>query len=183
MKQDTVNINLWNEAAKYGIILGVLPAIYLFYGHLQIAMDMTGFFSFMVGIMLWAVKFFGCMMLMKHAMLKFAFENESVSKNDIFKFGVCMAIFSALVFSVISLADQLYFFPEQYQNAYAVLIEEYSKVLPAEQVDELKGMLSAPKFAFIGVFLYCLIYGTVLSKIFSVNIPSQKHLNPKNDEQ
>ena len=63
--------------------------------------------------------------------------------------------------------------------------EEYAKVLPTQQVDELRTILvDAPKFTFIGNFIYCFLFGTILSLILSRNIHSKDPFsNYKQDEQ
>ena len=173
MEQNTIRSNSWNEAAKFGLVLGLISAAYLYFSHLQINHGQIGMISAVVGLLAWAVKFTGCIMLMKHAMKKFLLGNPEAATSDIFKMGAKIALLSALVFSVFTVADQLYLFPEYYQEVYAVMLEEYAKILPAEQVKEIKNMLaSAPKIAFIGTFIYCTAYGTVLSFILSRTIKS-----------
>lgn len=185
MEQYTLRSNRWNEAAKYGLLLGLIPTAYLYLGHLQMAIGATGFISSALGFILWAAKFVGCIKLVKYVMIKFASANPSATNSDIFKLGTLMAMLSALVYSVVAVADILYIFPEYYQGVYAAMIEEYSQVLPAASVDEIKEvLLNAPKITFVGTFLYCFLYGTVLSLILSRNIPPQNPFsNYKPDEQ
>ena len=115
------------------------------------------------------------------AMMKFVHCNPESTNTDTFKLGAKIALLSALVFAVITVADQLYIFPEYYQTIYSAALEEYAKILPAEQVKEIKDMLvQAPKISFFGTFLYCAAYGTVLSFILSRNIPSR---NPFNNDK
>lgn len=149
------------------------------------AIGATGFISSALGFILWAAKFTGCIMLMKYVMNKFAAANPSATNSDVFKLGTLMAMLSALVYSVVTVADQIYIFPEYYQSIYAAMIEEYAKVLPAASVDEIKELLvSAPKIAFVGTFIYCFLFGTILSLILSRNIPPQNPFsNYKPDEQ
>lgn len=177
MEQSTIRSNRWNEAAKYGLIFGAISAAYLFIMHLHI--------PGILGFALWAAKFVGCIKLMQHVMKKFASDNPSAIRSDIFKLGVLIAVLSALVFSAVTVADMLYIFPEYYQTAYSTIIEEYSKSLPAQQMEQMKMMITnMPKFTFIGNFTYCSLFGTVLSFILSRNIPSQNPFhNYKPDEQ
>ncbi len=149
------------------------------------AIGATGFISSALGFILWAAKFVGCIKLVKYVMIKFASANPSATNSDIFKLGTLMAMLSALVYSVVAVADILYIFPEYYQGVYAAMIEEYSQVLPAASVDEIKEvLLNAPKITFVGTFLYCFLFGTVLSLILSRNIPPQNPFsNYKPDEQ
>ena len=181
MEQSVIRSNSWNEASKYGLILGLISVAYLYLGHLQINLEQTGLFSIAIGFVAWAAKFAGCILLMKHAMMKFVHCNPESTNTDTFKLGAKIALLSALVFAVITVADQLYIFPEYYQTIYSAALEEYAKILPAEQVKEIKDMLvQAPKISFFGTFLYCAAYGTVLSFILSRNIPSR---NPFNNDK
>ena len=178
MEQGTLRRNRWNEAARYGLIFGAIPTAYLYLGHLQATLGVSGTFGSILGFVLWAAKFVGCIKLMQHVMLKFSEANPSAVRSDIFKLGTLIAILSALVYSSAVLADMLYIFPEYYQTTYAVIIEEFSRTLPAQQLEEMKAMIAQmPKFSFIGNFIYCTIYGTVLSFILSRSIPAQNPFN------
>ena len=185
MEQNTIHSNSWNDAAKYGLVLGLISVAYLYFGHLQVNLGQTGMFSVAIGLIAWAAKFMGCIKLMKYAMTRFVLNNPEATNTDTFKLGAKMALLSALVFSVISIADQLYIFPEYYQSIYAALMEEYAKILPAEQIKEIKNMLvNAPKIAFIGTFIYCTTFGTVLSFILSRTTPSKNpFIKNTTDEQ
>lgn len=185
MEQNLIRSNSWNEASKYGLILGFISAAYLFLGHLQMNLGQTGFFSIVISFVIWTAKVVGCIMLMKHAMTKFVLDNPEAINSDTFRLGAKMALFSALIFSVITVADQLYLFPEYYQSIYDAQLQEYAKVLPADKVQEIKELLvDAPKISFIGTFIYCIAYGTVVSFIISRNVPSTNPFNSyKPDEQ
>ena len=184
MELSSIKSNRWNNAAKYGLLLGLIPSAYLYLSHLLINLNLSGTFAFLLGLALWIAKFIGCIALMKHVMTAFAGANTEATKSDIFKLGVLMALFSAFVFAVVTVADQVYIFPEYYQNMYAAVISEYSKVLQPQQVDELKAVIvDAPKYSFIGTFIYCFIYGTILSFILSRTILPKNHNNCKTEDQ
>ena len=174
MEQDIIRSNRMNEAAKYGLILGLISSAYLYFGHFQYMIGLTGVAGTVLGFIIWAAKFVGCIKIMKYVMIKFATAHTQATNSDIFKLGFQMAVCSGLLFSVVTVADQLYIYPEYYQSIYEMAVQEYSKILPAEQVKEIKELLVyAPKISFFGTFLYCTIYGTVLSFILSRNIPSK----------
>lgn len=176
MEQSIIRSNRWNEAARYGIILGLIPAAYLYLGHLQIYIGTAGLVTSTITIVAWMAKFAGCIMLMRHVMNKFAYTNPDDTRTDLFKLGALLAVFSALVYSTIAVVDQLYVFPEYYQSIYAIAVEEYSKVLPSEQIEELTGMLAnAHKISFFITFIYCALYGTVLSLILSRITPTKNN--------
>lgn len=177
MEQSTIRSNRWNEAARYGLVFGAISSAYMFLGHLQI----QGIFGFL----LWAAKFVGCIKLMKYAMRKFSTDNPSAVRSDIFKLGALIAVLSALVYSAVAVADMLYIFPEYYQTAYATMIEQAAQTLPAQQIEEMKAMLAdIHQYTFIGNFIYCSLFGVVLSFILSRSIPQQDPFrNYKPDEQ
>ena len=185
MEQGTIRSDRWNEAAKYGLIFGAIPAAYLYLGHIQVALGISGAFASILGFILWAAKLTGCIMLMKYVMRKFYLKHPESVASDIFRLGVLIALLSALVYSVVAVADILYVFPEYYDAVYTAVIEEYAKVLPAQQIDDIKTILAdAPKFTFIGNFIYCFLFGTILSFILSRNILSKEPFhNYKQDEQ
>lgn len=185
MEQDVIRINRWNMAGKYGLVFGLISVAYLYYGHLTVVLGMTGFVSSALGFIIWAAKFVGCIKLMKYCMNRFAIDNPSATNSDTFKLGVLIAMFSAVVFSVVTVADHLYIFPEYYQSLYGAMLKEWSQLLPADRIAEMKDMFAdAHKIAFVGTFIYCFLFGTVLSLILSRNIPSKDPFhNYKPDEQ
>lgn len=102
MEQSTIRGNRWNEAARYGLVFGAISVAYFYIGHLQI--------PGILGFVLWAVKFVGCIKLMQYVMKKFASANPAAGRPDIFRLGILIAVLSALVFSTVAVADMLYFF-------------------------------------------------------------------------
>ena len=118
---------------------------------------------------------------MKVFMLKFAAANEGVTNRDTFRFGASTALLSALIFSAFSLAWSLFVQPDMYADSLAMAKEAYSEMLSSEQLasmDELVPKL--PTWAFFFNLTWCWLFGTVLSAIFSRNIPPR---NPFADVQ
>lgn len=184
MEQNTIRSNRWNEAARYGLIFGGISSAYIYLGRLMVALELTGTFGSILSFVLWAAKFIGCIKLMQYAMQKFSLENPSAERSDIFRLGRNIAVLSALVFSTFTLADLMYISTEYYQEACTTIITEMSKTLPAQNVEEMKNMLvDLPKYTFIGNFIYCSLYGIVLSFILSRNIPSQNPFINNTEEQ
>jgi hypothetical protein len=177
MEQSNIRSNRWNVAAKYGLVFGAVSIAYFYITHLQIAG--------IIGFVLWAAKFVGCIKLMQYVMKKFASDNPSAVRSDIFKLGALISCLSALVFSAATVVDILYLFPDYYQAAYATIIDQYSKTLSTENIEMLKTMLAnMPKYTFLGNLIYCSIFGTILSFILSRSIPSKDPFhNYKPDEQ
>jgi hypothetical protein len=111
MEPNNIRISRWNEASRQGLLLGLIPAAYLYIGHIQVAIGATGFFSSLIGIILWVAKFVGCIMIMKHVMKKFESAHPSATNSDIFKLGVLMAMFSALFLHATQLIKFAFFSP------------------------------------------------------------------------
>lgn len=184
MEQNTIRSNRWNEAARYGLIFGGISSAYIYMDRLLVLLGLTGTFGSLLSFVLWAAKFVGCIKLMKYAMRKFSQDNPSAERSDIFRLGRNIAVLSALVFSTFAVADIMYISTEYYQAAYTTIITEMSKTLPAQNVEEMKNMLvDLPKYTFIGNFIYCSLYGIVLSFILSRNIPSQNPFINNTEEQ
>ena len=184
MEQNTIRSNRWNEAARYGLIFGGISSAYIYMDRLLVLLGLTGTFGSLLSFVLWAAKFVGCIKLMKYAMRKFSQDNPSAERSDIFRLGRNIAVLSALVFSTFAVADIMYISTEYYQTAYTTIITEISKTLPAQNVEEMKNMLvDLPKYTFIGNFIYCSLYGIVLSFILSRNIPSQNPFINNTEEQ
>jgi hypothetical protein len=185
MEQNTIRSNRWNEAARYGLIFGAISTAYIYMDRLIVVSGLTGTLGSILSFVLWAAKFVGCIKLMKYVMQKFSHENPSAQRSDIFKLGRNIAVLSALVFATFSVADMMYISTEYYRVSYTTIITELSKTLPAQNIEEMKNMLvDLPKYTFIGTFIYCSLFGLVLSFILSRNIPSQNPFIINNtDEQ
>lgn len=168
--------DIWDSAARSGLVLGAVSCAYLAISQLMgtISSGSAGLsvLTSLLGIILWAAKFAGCIMLMKYFMLKFASSHQDVTNNDTFKFGTATALLSALIYSGFYLAYVTLIAPDTFSNAIAMITESYGSMMDQEALDAIENTNMA-SVSFFTNLIYCFFFGTVLSTILSRNIPSR----------
>lgn len=180
--------SMWNEAGQAGLVLGGVSVLYLALTALtgKVNPDNRGLLM-MAGaanFLLWIVKFAACIFLMKFFLKKRSANDPDATNQDIFKYGSKVALLSALVYSACYLAYMQFIAPETLTNAIEMLRD--NPMMDSNSLEMAEQMM--PKmsgFMFFFNLIYCWIFGTVLSAIFSRNIPP---VNPfantnKPDEQ
>ena len=137
-------------------------------------------------IVLWAIEFFGCILLMKKVQLDLRDKYESVKMADTFLLGRRAALLSGLLLA----SAQALFVMYMPQEAMDQLVSAVSEAMPmsASQKEQMDGMLDRlPLLTFLFQWAYCYLYGTVLSSIMSRYIFVQKLFGgpfngPQNDD-
>ena len=174
MEQNAIRKNLWNGAGKAGLILGMLSAAYLFINQWSAAAEMPAFVSILLNVILWAAKFGGCIMVMMIFMKKFAAENPSIDNKASFRFGTAAALLSALVYAAVSFANVAFISADFFAAQMDEVMQAYAQFMDSNTMSQMDKMLGKmPQITFFSNFIYCFIYGTVLSAILSRNIPNK----------
>lgn len=166
---------IWNDALRTGLILGGISIVYtvinILLGKLK-GGAAVGVLVNVSGILLWIFKFILCIRLFKVFMQKFACAHEGVTNGDTFRYGMAMAVLSAVLYSAFYLAWVTLIQPDMFKDSIDLAREAYSGIFTADQLesfDELAPKL--PGMTFFANLIYCTLFGTVLSAIFSRNIP------------
>lgn len=174
MEQNIMRRNMWNSAGKAAIILGLISTAYLFItqytGHLQLPV----FIGALLGFILWAAKFGGCIWLMMFFMKKFVKENSGTDNSATLKFGMITAFLSALIFAAAAFADVAFINTDQYAEVIDTTMQTYAKMLDSNSMNALDKLVDKlPQITFFSNLIYCFFFGSVLSAILSRNIPSK----------
>lgn len=169
--------DIWDSAAKSGLALGAVSCAYMALSQLMAsglsgASTGTAVLMSMLSLVLWAVKFVGCILLMKFFMRRFASAHPGLINQDTFKFGVATALLSALIYSGFYLAYVTIISPDTFSDAMATVTESYGSMMSQEALDSLENVNMAT-VSFFTNLIYCFLFGTVLSSILSKNIPSR----------
>lgn len=178
---------LWNDAGKDGLILGAISLFYMacnfLLGKVGENSAMVAVLASLVGFVLWAVKFGACIYLMKFFMKAFAKANPGVDNSDTFKFGCAVALLSALIYSAGYLAYVTFLEPDIFSKSIEMFAD--NPMMTSDALDMMEQMIPRmPAMTFFANLFYCWIFGTVLSAIFSRNIPSRNPFeNDTTDEQ
>lgn len=167
--------DLWDAAGKAGLVLGLVSTAYVLISQLLSMLNGTPGMTMIVtllGLLLWAAKFAGCILLMKLFMTRYAAAHPGCSGSDTFRFGMVTALLSALIFSAFDLAFVTWIAPDTYSEAIAAATEAYSSFMTEESLEAIENM-NFGRISFFTNLIYCFLFGTVLSSILSRNIPSR----------
>lgn len=176
MKGKLDNTILWNEAAKAGVLFGLVSVSCLALKELA-GMSGSNFLTQAALIILWTVEFFGCILLMKKVQLDLRDKYQDVKMADTFKLGRRAALLSGLLLASAQALIILYM-PQETMDQ---LVSAVSEAMPmgAAQQEQMDGMLDKlPLLTFLFQWMYCFLYGTVLSSIMSRYIFLEKIFGP-----
>lgn len=166
------NTLLWNEAAKAGLLFGLVSVSCLALKELATLSGST-FLVQTAAIVLWAVEFFACILLMKKVQLDLRDKYEGVKMAETFVLGRRAALLSGLLLASAQ-ALIIMHMPEETMDQ---LVGAVSEAMPmsASQKEQMDGVLDKlPVLTFLFQWMYCFLYGTILSSIMSRYIFLQK---------
>ena len=183
MKPYLDNKAIWNEAAVSGLLFGAV-SVGCLAGKEFAAMSGNVFLTQAAAIVLWAVEFFGCILLMKRRMILLRDKYDAVMISDSYRFGRRTALLSGLI---LASANTL-FIMQMPDGTMDTMMAQVGQSLSLSSADmEAAGAMmdKLPLWTFIFQWVYCFLYGTVLSSIMSRYIFIQKLFDtrpPKDDE-
>ena len=166
--------DFWDGAGKAGLVLGLVPIVYMLIEQLllQDAAEKLGTApATLVTFLLWAAKFVGCILLMRWFMRRFANTHDGVTRRDASRYGSAIALTSALIYSAFVLAWSKFIDTEMFTRAFEQAAEQYSAYMDSntmEMMEEMQGQM--PVIAFFSNFIWCFLYGSILSSILSSRI-------------
>ena len=172
MEQNLIRKDMWNTAAKAGLVLGAVSSAYMFFTQL-----MAGSTSFMITILsflLWAAKFGGCIWLMSFFMKKHVSAHPEVDNKGTFSRGMATALLSALVYSAAAFANIAFISGDAIAEQVNLTMHQMGSMMDSNSIALMETyMEKLPQITFFSNLIYCFIFGTVLSYILSRNIPSR----------
>ena len=158
---------LWNEAGRVGFVFGGFSSLCLL---LREGAALTGstFLVQAAAIILWAVEFFGSILLMKKYMLDLRDKFDDVTAVDTYRFGRRVGLLSGLILAAVD-AVLIMKMP---QDTVADVISELNTAVTAKLGAGYEGEVGRvvdrlPLYTFIFQWLYCFLYGSLLSAIMS----------------
>jgi len=184
VKEKIDNRIIWNEAARVGLVFGAFSSGCLLLKNLS-ELSGSAFLVQAAFIILWAVEFFGCILLMKKYMLDLRDKFDGVKMEDTVRFGRRVALFSGLILASVNAVILMKAAPDTLEAA----LEEAAGMmnLSASQKEELGPLMDRmPVVTFFAQWIYCFLYGTVLSSILSRYIFMQgllEEVRRKKDEE
>lgn len=172
MEQNLIRKDMWNTAAKAGLVLGAVSAAYMFLT--QLMAGASGFMMTILSFLLWAAKFGGCIWLMSFFMKKFAAGHPEADNKATFNLGMATALLSALVYSAAAFANIAFISGDSLTEQMNLMMQQMGSMMDSNSMAMMETyMEKLPQITFFSNLLYCFIFGTVLSYILSRNIPSR----------
>ena len=166
--------DFWNEAGKAGLILGAISSVYMFITQLLSSAETVGFLNTLATFILWGVKFWGCIWVMKQMMKRYVLCNSNLTNSDTFRFGMLSSLLSAFVFATISFVNVAYISADLYAAQQEALMQTYAQFFDSNMMAEMEKWTGRmPQLTFFTNLIYCTIFGVVLSFILSRNIPGR----------
>ena len=183
MEQNITRKDMWNTAATAGLVLGAVSAAYMFVT--QLMAGTSGFMMTILGFLLWAAKFGGCIWLMSFFMKKHAAAHPEVDNKETFRLGMITALLSALVYSAAAFANIAFISGDVIAEQVNLTMQQMGSMMDSNSMALMETyMEKLPQITFFSNLLYCFVFGTVLSYILSRNIPSRDPFaNYKPDQQ
>ena len=166
--------DFWDGAGKAGLVLGLVSIVYMLIEQLllQDAAEKLGTApATLVTFLFWTAKFVGCILLMRWFMRRFANTHDGVTRRDASRYGSAIALTSALIYSAFVLAWSKFIDTEMFTRAFEQAAEQYSAYMDSntmEMMEEMQGQM--PVIAFFSNFIWCFLYGSILSSILSSRI-------------
>ena len=162
---------LWNEAGRVGFVFGGFSSLCL--------LLKEG-----AAIILWAVEFFGCILLMKKYMLDLRDKFDGVTVEDTYRFGRRVALLSGLILAAVDAVLIMKMPQETVESVVTELNTAISSKMGAGYEGEIGRFVDKlPLYTFIGQWLYCFLYGSLLSGIMSRYLYMQDAFNDPGDDR
>ena len=172
--------NLWNDAGKAGLVIAAVAIVYFIISASLSKIEGAAFLVSALSFILWAGKFALCIWLMVKYLRKFAKENDK-DRSRTFRFGMAVALCSALVYAGFYLIYVLFINPDMFAETFNNLGQAYSGIMTSEQIDQIMNMESSmPTVSFFVNLIWCWLFGTIVSAIASRSICGTD--NPFEDE-
>ena len=183
---DENKVNIWSEAGVPGLVLGGISIAYLLLNSLVTGLAGTGIMAFLIGtltFLIWGGKTFLCIWMFWFFLRKFSISHSIKERKKLMGYGMAMAALSALLYSVFSLAYMLYINPEALNASFDLAMQQYAPMMDAATRESMENLRAdMPAATFIVNLLWCFLFGTILSAIFSSKLAPDSD-NPFQDEQ
>ena len=164
------NKSIWSAAAAPALIMGGISVAYLILTHFTGLMKGGGaaVIGGLLTFILWGAKLAACILVMRHLLRSFAASEEDMDSSRVFKFGMAVSFLSALLYSAAYLGYVLYIVPDQISRLFDTILGQYGSMLDSNSISTLEAMQpKMPSIYFFTNLIYCFLFGTVLSAIFS----------------
>lgn len=177
MEKEINGSAILNEASKAGLALGGVSVAYMFIVQLLSGLSSSAGVIFIVNVFsmaLWAAKLYLCYWLMKYFMIKLTKDYTNVTNKDTFRLGMFIALCSALLYSAVHLANLTIISPDIFEAQLDAVTQSYAGMLDSNSMQVMENLTeNFPSMSFFSNFIWCSLYGIILSAFLSKNIPAR----------
>lgn len=172
---------IWHSAGIPGLVLASISTAY--FVATNCLSDFTGSWVAVVNFILDALKIYACVALMFTYLKRFKMQYSVNDRADLRRFGTTIALLSALVFSTLQMAYYIWN-PELISQTFDTLFEALGPQLDSNAISSLEVIEeNFPRMAFFSNFIYCFLFGWVLSAILSSKIITSNPFNDVSEEE
>ena len=181
VKKKLDNNALWNEASVTGLFFAAVSIACLM-GKQLVAGSSNAFLISAVGVVLWIAEFAGCIVLMRKRMVRLRDTYSSVTIQDSYKFGRRAALLSGLLVAGAHALLLMQMPADSMDTMIGQMAQQFQ--LSASDIESMGAMVDKlPLWTFIFEWVYCFLYGTVLSSIMSRYVFIQRLFDgPRDDD-
>ena len=184
MEQKAFRKILWEEAGKAGLVLGLASTTYLFLTQLIGNSGIPAFAGAAAGLLLWCIKFAGCIWLMMFFMKRFVRQYPETDNGTAYRFGAATAVLSALVYAAAAFANTAFISADTINESIQALMGQMAPALDSNSATRMEEIIEKlPQVTFFSNLIYCTIYGSTLSFILSRNIPNRNPFAENNSDE
>ena len=175
MKERYTRKDLLNGAGGAGIALAIIPIIYYFVScrfSLSAAEGTeTPFVTNLLMMLFWLFKFAAGIFIMRFFMRTFVNRFDGVSISVARRFGVLAAVFSALTYAACAMAYHKFIDPNMMRTMVDYALSNSPIPLDSNTLSVMdKAYDAMPVGVFVSKFIYCSLYGMILSAILSSRV-------------
>ncbi len=154
------NNNKWQSAAFDGLLLSAVTIVY----SLITSLFTPGVF---LSLVLWAVKFGGCIWLLHYFMKKYSSQFRHITYGESFQYGMLISLFSSIVCAGFLFISLTLLFPGQLDLA----VEQSQEMLAqsnysGEQIEAVNAVMGyLPQITLLWTLVYYFIIGVIMAAI------------------
>lgn len=174
------NKTLSSEGAKAGLIFGTVSGAYIFLAQMLQNLGQTGA---IITYILSIAKLVGLIWLMRFYMTRLNEVYDEVDWKQTFCFGLYTAFFSALITAACAYMAYAYVYPTLAQQSLEAVIQAYGNNIDSNTQNEMMKMIEHfPLISFFTYFIWCYIYGTMLSLFLAKRVSNNNTTEIEEDE-
>lgn len=186
MKNSVDFKTIWHSAGVPGVVLAAVSTAYMLINFQLTIHPFTG--SGVVNFILDLTKIVACIWLMYRFLAKFKEDYTEANVFDVKRLGKWIAILSALIFAALNMAFYM-MHPEIIEETFDTFLQTAGNRMDKNSINALENMQNSfPQIMFISQFIYCSLFGWVLSAILArrvapVNPFAWETEDKKNEEE